>query len=76
MVVISEIYKTSYFLTPMSHLKKITHTFISGKLSTTLIIPIETARRYEIDKPSNVLIEETEDGILIKKLVIPEIEQK
>jgi hypothetical protein len=60
----------------MSDLQKITHTYISGKQSTTLIIPIETARKYGIDKPSNVLIEETEDGILIKKLVVPKIEQE
>ena len=50
--------------------KKITHTFIAGKLSTCIIIPIEVARSKGIDKPSNVTVEETDDGILIKKLVI------
>ena len=50
--------------------KKVTQTFLSGKLSSTLIIPIEIARKYGIDQPSNVIVEEREDGILIKKLVI------
>ena len=50
--------------------KKITHTFLSGRLSSTLIIPIETARKYGLDQPSNVIVEEREDGILIKKLEI------
>jgi hypothetical protein len=50
--------------------KKVTHTFLSGRLSSTLIIPIEIARKYGIDQPSNVIVEEREDGILIRKLVI------
>lgn len=49
----------------MDDLKKVTHTFLSGKLSATLIIPIDTARKYGIDKPANVVIEEKEEGILI-----------
>ena len=52
----------------MSNLPKITHTFITGKLSATLIIPIDTARKYGIAEPSNVLVEEHPEGILIKKL--------
>ena len=54
----------------MSELKKVTHTFLSGRLSATLIIPIETARKYGLDRPANVVIEETNDGILIRKLEI------
>jgi hypothetical protein len=54
----------------MSDLKKITHTFLSGRLSATLIIPIETARKYGLHEPVNVIVEEREDGILIKKLEI------
>jgi hypothetical protein len=50
--------------------ERVTHTFLSGKLSSTLIIPIEIARKYGIDQPSNVIVEEREDGILIRKLVI------
>lgn len=51
-------------------LKEITHTFISGKLSTAIIIPKNIARKYKIDKPTNVIVEETEDGILIKPLLL------
>jgi hypothetical protein len=54
----------------MSELKKITHTFIAGKLSVCMIIPIDVARKKGLDKPSNVTVEETQDGILIKKLVL------
>ena len=52
----------------MSEFKKVRHVFISGKLSSTLIIPIDTARKYGLDKPANVIVEEKEEGILIKKL--------
>jgi len=55
---------------PMSDLKKITHTFIAGKLSVCMIIPIDVARKKGLDKPSNVTVEETEEGILVKKIVV------
>jgi hypothetical protein len=48
--------------------KRITHTFLSGRLSATLIIPIEMARKHGLDKPAHVVIEEKEEGILIRKL--------
>jgi hypothetical protein len=54
----------------MNEFKRITHTFLSGRLSATLIIPIEIARRYGLHKPSNVIVEETEEGILIRKLEV------
>jgi hypothetical protein len=54
----------------MSELKKVTHTFLSGRLSATLIIPIDTARKYGLDRPANVVVEEKDDGILIRKLEI------
>jgi hypothetical protein len=54
----------------MSELKRITHTFLSGRLSATLIIPISIALKYGLDKPANVVVEERDDGILIKKLEI------
>ena len=53
--------------------KKITHVFLSGKFSSTIIIPIDTARKYGLDKPSNVVVEEREDGILIKPVEISEL---
>jgi len=49
---------------------RITHTFISGKRSTTLIIPIEIARKYGFNKPTDVIIEDTDSGILVKKLIL------
>lgn len=48
--------------------KEITKIFLSGRLSATLIIPIEIARRHGLDKPSHVVVEERVDGILIRKL--------
>jgi hypothetical protein len=54
----------------MSELKEITKTFLSGKLSATLVIPIEIVRRYGLEKPAHVIIEERPDGILIRRLTI------
>jgi hypothetical protein len=42
----------------------------SGKLSATLVIPIEIARRYGLEKPAHVIIEERPDGILIRRITI------
>ena len=50
--------------------KKVTHTFLSGKLNATVIIPIDIARKHGLDVPANVTVEETDEGILIKKLEI------
>jgi bifunctional DNA-binding transcriptional regulator/antitoxin component of YhaV-PrlF toxin-antitoxin module len=51
-----------------SDTKEVTKIFLSGRLSATLIIPIEMARRHGLEKPSHVVVEERQDGILIKKL--------
>lgn len=51
-------------------LKEITKTFISGRISATLIIPIEMARRYGLEKPAHVIVEETPQGLLIRKLEV------
>jgi len=56
----------------MSESRIIKSTFLSGKLSTTIVIPIHIAKQYGIDKPSNVIIEGTDKGILIRKLRIYE----
>jgi hypothetical protein len=50
--------------------KRVVHTFLSGKVSATLIIPLETARKYGLDKPSDAIVEETQSGILIRRLDI------
>jgi bifunctional DNA-binding transcriptional regulator/antitoxin component of YhaV-PrlF toxin-antitoxin module len=51
-------------------LKDITKTFISGRISATIIIPIEMARRYGLEKPAHVIVEEKPEGLLIRKLEI------
>jgi hypothetical protein len=51
-------------------MKEITKTFLTGKLSATLVIPIKIARRNGLEKPVHVVIEEKPEGILIKKLEI------
>jgi hypothetical protein len=50
--------------------KRVVHTFLNGKVSATLIIPLETAKKYGLDKPADVIVEETQDGILIRRLNI------
>jgi hypothetical protein len=50
--------------------KRIVPIFLSNGLSSTLIIPIDIARKYAIDRPSHVTIEDTQNGILIRKLEI------
>lgn len=50
--------------------KEVAPIFLSNKISSTLIIPIGIARRYGLDRPSHVVLEEVKDGILIKKLDI------
>ncbi|HET6726644.1 MAG TPA: hypothetical protein VFH19_01300 [Nitrososphaeraceae archaeon] len=50
--------------------EKIVPVFLSNGLSSTVIIPIELARKYAIDRPSYVKIENTPSGILIKKLEV------
>jgi hypothetical protein len=52
----------------ISDRREITKIFLSGRLSATLIIPIDMARRHGLEKPSHVVVEESPDGILIKKL--------
>ena len=47
---------------------RVTHTFISGKSSSTLIIPKPIAKKYGLDKPTDIILEDKEDGVLIKKL--------
>ena len=54
----------------MSEFKEITKTFLSGKLSATLVIPIEIARRHGLEKPAHVVVEERPEGILIRKIEI------
>ncbi len=50
--------------------KKVTSIFTSGRVSATMVIPIDTAKRYGLADGSHVTIEEIPDGILIRKLQI------
>jgi bifunctional DNA-binding transcriptional regulator/antitoxin component of YhaV-PrlF toxin-antitoxin module len=43
---------------------------LSGRLSATLVIPIEIARRHGLKKPAHVIVEEKPEGILLRKLEI------
>lgn len=51
-----------------SNNKEITKTWISGQNSCTLVIPKSVARQYGLDSPSDVVVEATTEGILIRKL--------
>lgn len=44
-----------------------------GQTSNTILftIPIELARQYQLNEPTNVLVTATDNGILIRKLEVP-----
>jgi hypothetical protein len=48
--------------------KEVTTIFLTNKISATIIIPIELARKHELTEHSHVVVGETESGILIRKL--------
>jgi bifunctional DNA-binding transcriptional regulator/antitoxin component of YhaV-PrlF toxin-antitoxin module len=50
--------------------KGIAKIFLTNKISATLIIPIEIARKHGLNESSHVLVEETTHGILIRKLEV------
>lgn len=61
------------FVKTESQFKRIdTRIYLTNKVSATLIIPIEIARRKGLDHPSHVSVEEVPEGILIRKLVLVE----
>jgi bifunctional DNA-binding transcriptional regulator/antitoxin component of YhaV-PrlF toxin-antitoxin module len=49
----------------MTEISKI---FLTNRISATLIIPIEMARKHGLNEPSHVVVEERPEGILIRKL--------
>lgn len=51
---------------------KITHVYLSGNKANTLTIPIKIARSKGLEGPTNVIVEETDEGFLVKKLLIQE----
>jgi hypothetical protein len=55
----------------MKH-RRIAPIFMSNHVSSTVVLPIDLARKYEIDKPCYVTFQDKENGILIKKLQVKE----
>jgi hypothetical protein len=53
-----------------SNKKEIIKTWLAGQCSCTLVVPKDFAKEYGLDRPSNVILEKTANGILIKKLEI------
>jgi len=50
--------------------KEISKIWRTGKTSCTIVIPKRFAEQLGIDKPSHVLIERVQDGLLVKKLEV------
>jgi hypothetical protein len=50
--------------------KKVTSIFLTGKVSATMVIPIETARKYGLEEGTHVILQETPEGILLRRLEI------
>lgn len=50
--------------------KDITHTFLTGGVSCTLIIKKEMAKEYGLTEPSHVVLERRPEGILVRKLEV------
>jgi bifunctional DNA-binding transcriptional regulator/antitoxin component of YhaV-PrlF toxin-antitoxin module len=50
--------------------KGLSKVWMTNKVSATLIIPIDIAKKYELNESSHVVVEERPDlnGILIRKL--------
>jgi hypothetical protein len=53
---------------PNRRSRGISKIWLTNKISATLIIPKEIALKHGLDEPSHVVVEETKDGILIRKL--------
>jgi hypothetical protein len=53
-----------------SEKKHISPIFCPNKISAALIIPKLMAEKLQIDRPCHVILEEKDDGILIRKLKI------
>jgi hypothetical protein len=54
----------------MSEIKEVKKIFLSGKISATLVIPVEMARRHGLEDHQHVVLEEKPEGILIRRLEI------
>ena len=57
--------------------RRISPIYLTNKISSTLIIPIKMAEKYRLNEPNtHVILEETDKGILIKKLIVNEQSQE
>jgi hypothetical protein len=59
-------------MTTGQHIAKI---WLTNKLSATLVIPIDFARKHGLDTPSHVIVEDSEKGILIRRLKLDDEEK-
>jgi hypothetical protein len=50
--------------------KRIAPIFLVNGISATVIIPRDLAKKYKIDQPCHVTIEDTRNGLLIRKAEI------
>jgi hypothetical protein len=57
-------------ITDQNETKQVRKIFLTNKISATLIIPIELARKHGLNEASHVIVEERAEGILIRKLKI------
>jgi hypothetical protein len=48
--------------------REITKIWLHNNVSASLIIPIEIARKHNLTKGKHVIVEDTDQGILIRKL--------
>lgn len=48
--------------------REITKIWLHNNVSGSLIIPIEIARKHNLTKGNHVIVEDTDHGILIRKL--------
>lgn len=53
--------------------RKIQHTWVTGRNAATMIIAKELAVKYGLTNPSHIILEERPDGILIRKLSTEEL---
>jgi hypothetical protein len=44
--------------------------WLANGISSTMVIPKKLAERYEMDKPCAIVLEEKEEGILIRRLLL------
>lgn len=54
-------------------LRKLQHTWIASKKAVTMIIAKELAEKHGLTESSNVILEDTPNGILIRKVNLDEL---